>query len=282
MKVLDQKIGIFSWFGFVLPFEERIALIQETGFTGTSLWWEDEEEPFPMPKERMPALVRERGLILENIHVPWCDANALWSDDKALRRAIITKHKQWLEDCARFEIPLLVMHLCDGENPPEPNEYGLESMGELAKAAEEQGVRIAVENTRRRDSVEYVLRHISSRALGFCFDSSHHRLTDQEDFHLLRSFGDRLLTTHLSDNDGLKDRHWLPGHGVIDWVKVAGAFPRGYKDFLTLEVYPTPWEVQETPEEFLVRAYERIAGVRTLLEKNSKPIMSGPVALLDI
>ncbi|TWH60180.1 sugar phosphate isomerase/epimerase [Desulfitobacterium sp. LBE] len=270
MKVPEQKIGIFSWFGFVLPFGERISLIQEAGFTGTSLWWEDEEEPFPMPKERMPALVRERGLILENIHVPWCDANALWSDDQALRREIIARHKQWIEDCARFEIPLLVMHLCDGENPPAPNEYGLASMGELAKAAEELGVRIAVENTRRRDSVDYVLQHIASRALGFCFDSSHHRLTDQEDFQLLRTWGDRLMTTHLSDNDGLKDRHWLPGHGVIDWVRVADAFPRLYKDFLTLEVYPTPLEGQGRPEEFLARAYDRITGIRALIEQAQK------------
>ncbi|SHN81491.1 sugar phosphate isomerase/epimerase family protein [Desulfitobacterium chlororespirans] len=268
MRVPEQKTGVFSWFGFVLPFGERISLIQEAGFTGTSLWWEDEEEPFPMPKERMPALVRERGLILENIHVPWCDANALWSDEQALRGEIIARHKQWIEDCARFEIPLLVMHLCDGENPPQPNEYGLASMGELAGAAERQGVRIAVENTRRRDSVEYVLGQIASPALGFCFDSSHHRLTDQEDFHLLRAWGNRLMATHFSDNDGVEDRHWLPGHGVIDWAKVAGAFPKGYQDFLTLEVYPNPQERQGKPQEFLERAYDRISGVRILIENS--------------
>jgi sugar phosphate isomerase/epimerase len=29
--------------------------------------------------------------------------------------------------------------------------------------------------------------------------------------------GDRLLTLHISDNDGIDERHWLPGQGIINW-----------------------------------------------------------------
>lgn len=251
-------LGIFSWYGFVLPFQDRIALIQEVGFTGTSLWWEDEEEPFPLPKEKMPSLVREQGLRIDNIHVPCCEANHFWSEDKDLRQEIIKKHKEWLEDCARFNVPLLVMHLCDGEDAPAPNPHGLESLEKIVRRAEELGVNIAIENTRRMDSVVAVLEHISSPVLGFCFDSSHHRLTDKEDFRFLRTFGHRLKATHLSDNDGLADRHWLPGHGVIDWSKLSQAFPQAYEGFLTLEAYPTPEEAKGSPQAFLKLAYERI------------------------
>jgi len=35
--------------------------------------------------------------------------------------------------------------------------------------------------------------------------------------------GGRLLTTHLSDNDGEADRHWPPGEGVVDWRGLASA-----------------------------------------------------------
>ena len=45
---INYPLGIFSWFGFVLPFEERITLIKEAGFTATSIWWEDEDAPFPI------------------------------------------------------------------------------------------------------------------------------------------------------------------------------------------------------------------------------------------
>lgn len=55
---MNNPLGIFSWFGFVLPFQERIALIKEAGFTATSLWWEDEDAPHPMKKERLIQLLR--------------------------------------------------------------------------------------------------------------------------------------------------------------------------------------------------------------------------------
>lgn len=262
--LLGNSLGIFSWYGFVLPFSERIRLIREAGFRGTSLWWEDEMEPFPLGKEQMPALVRAEGLLLENIHVPWCDSDALWSEDSSLRDAITQQHSQWLEDCAKYNIPMLVMHLCDSENPTLPNEYGLESMGKLVTRAEKLGVKIAIENTRRIDQVTTVLDYISSSALGFCFDSSHHRLTNREDYYILKAYGNRLCATHLSDNDGLGDRHWLPDHGVIPWQKLFENFPRTYEGLLTLEVYPTPLEAQGSPREFLKKAYEKVKGLQGL------------------
>lgn len=255
---MGNSLGIFSWYGFVLPFAERIRLIREAGFIGTSLWWEDEMEPYSLQKEQMPALVRAEGLILENIHVPWCDSDALWSEDSSTRKAVIDQHSRWLQDCANFDIPMLVMHLCDGENPPLPNGYGLESMEKLVVQAEELGVKIAIENTRRMDLATTVLDHLPSSALGFCFDSSHHRLTNQEDYQVLRSYGDRLFATHLSDNDGLADRHWLPGHGIIPWAKLLENFPKSYEGLLTLEVSPTLQEAQGSPTEFLLEAYEKV------------------------
>jgi sugar phosphate isomerase/epimerase len=33
----------------------------------------------------------------------------------------------------------------------------------------------------------------------------------------VRKLGDMLMTLHLSDYDGVDEKHWLPGRGVIDW-----------------------------------------------------------------
>jgi len=266
-KRMKNPLGIFSWYGFILPFEERITLIKEAGFTATSLWWEDEDAPFPMKKESMPRLVRDKGLLLENIHVPFNDSSALWSEDESVRTEIVQSHIQWLQDCAKFSIPRMVMHLTEGDNPPVPNRQGLRSMEELVNVAEELGVTIAIENTRRTDNVPYVLRHVQSTPLGFCFDSSHHRLTDK-DFTLLKDYGDRLVATHLSDNDGLHDRHWLPGHGIINWDEVARAFSKTYEGCLTLEAYPTAEERRESPRKFLERAYQKVSGIQILLGKS--------------
>ena len=158
------------------------------------------------------------------------------------------------------------MHLTEGLNPPAPNSLGVQSLLELVKVAEELGVTIAIENTRGNDNVPYVLSKIQSNYLGFCYDSSHHYLSDKQDYRLLENFGERLVTTHLSDNDGLEVRHWLPGHGIIDWAMVAKNFPFGYRGCLTLEAYPTTDEREETPQVFLRKALQKLITLRSLLE----------------
>ncbi len=262
----DQyPLGIFSWFGFVLPFQERISLIKEAGFTATSLWWEDEDTPRLVKKESMPQLVKDMGLILENLHVPYNNSSELWSESESVRSEFIRRHIRWLNDCANYHIPMMVMHLTEGVSPPAPNSDGAKSFTELVKIAEELGVTIAVENTHRSDNVPYLLSEIQSDYLGFCFDSSHHFLSDKQNFSLFENFGERLVTTHLSDNDGLADRHWLPGHGIIDWSMVAKHFPAGYQGCLTLEAYPTAEEREESPEIFLERALQKIKYLRDRL-----------------
>ncbi|EGW38855.1 sugar phosphate isomerase/epimerase family protein [Desulfosporosinus sp. OT] len=263
----QYPLGIFSWFGFVLPFQERLRLIKEAGFTATSIWWEDEDTPWQIKKESMPQLVRDTGLVLENLHVPYNNSNELWSEHESVRFEFLQRHTRWLYDCANYHIPMMVMHLTEEVNHSAPNGYGLKSMLELVKVAEELGVIIAIENTRRSDNVPYLLSKIRSNYLGFCYDSSHHFLSDKQDFSLLVNFGDRLVTTHLSDNDGLADRHWLPGHGIIDWAMVAQRFPTGYRGVLTLEAYPMAEEREESPQVYLKRAYQKVKNVQDLLER---------------
>ena len=49
-------------------------------------------------------------------------------------------------------------------------------------------------------------------------------------------FQGRLITLHISDNDGIDERHWMPGQGVIVWqqwaqilVTMGYAFPFIYE-----------------------------------------------------
>ena len=260
----DIRLGIFSWFGYVMPFPKRLELIKKAGFDATCIWWEDEEGP-SIEKHEMPKMVVDSGLIIDNIHAPFCASNDLWSESSQAREEIIKKHMMWIEDCAKHRIPIMVMHLTEGEVTPAPNKYGVESMLSLVKVAEDLGVKIAVENTRREDNVPFVLSQIPSAHLGFCFDSSHANLGQGVDALLLKEYGDRLITTHLSDNDGMVDRHWIPGNGCIDWPKLGELFPsRSYRGSLTLEVCPK-WN--KTPEEFLAKAFGSASRVRDIFLK---------------
>lgn len=266
----EIKLGIFSWFGFVIPLPERLKMIKEAGFDATSVWWEDEKEPFAICKQDMPRMVKEAGLLLENIHVPYNNSNDLWSENTDARESIVRKHIEWLNDCSRFNIPLMVMHIMEGEEPPAPNKYGIESMSHLVKAAEELGVKIAIENTLRDDSVLFLLSEIKSSHMGFCYDSSHASLRKHRNDLLLKDYGGRLFATHLSDNDGIFDRHWLPGNGEICWDEMAASFPKDYKGFFTLETVPTEEEKKLGPEKFLAKAFKKIVWVEGLF-RASRP-----------
>jgi sugar phosphate isomerase/epimerase len=54
--------------------------------------------------------------------------------------------------------------------------------------------------------------------LGICFDSNHLLKEKPEEF--VARAGSRIVTLHISDYDGIDERHWLPGMGVINWTAV--------------------------------------------------------------
>ena len=104
---------------------------------------------------------------MENIHVPFNDSNNLWSETASARDKIVKQHVTWLEDCAKFDIPIMVMHIMEGNMTPELNKYGIESMLYLTKKAEEYKVKIAAENTKLVGGIHFILSEIQSDHLGF-------------------------------------------------------------------------------------------------------------------
>ncbi len=84
---------------------------------------------------------------------------------------------------------------------------------------------------------------------------------------ILRRYGRRIITTHISDNRREHDDHMLPFEGTYDWDQFAQAFARvKFNGVFLLEV-----EMRESafkdPREFLKQAYER---GQILLERTGK------------
>ncbi|MCX5792641.1 MAG: sugar phosphate isomerase/epimerase [Elusimicrobia bacterium] len=257
-----MKFGMYSFFGYVLPLEERLRLIREAGFDFTALWWGEEEPDIRAGrKHELPRLARDLGLAVDNIHVPFETCNRLWSPDKAEREAWVNDNLGWVEDCARAEVEILVMHPTHGKDFLPPGEDGLEAFARVLAAAERSKVRLAVENTRGELHLDKLLERFSSPFLGLCYDSSHARIVSPAPLALLERHGGRLLTTHLSDNDGEADRHWPPGEGVVDWRGLAAepAFRR--LGAVMLEVLGPRNEPWPAPETFLRDMRRRLQGL---------------------
>jgi len=191
----------------------------------------------------------------------------LWSEKRSIRDAVVNRHIIWINDCAVFGIPMMVMHISDTKAPSIPNKYGIDSISRILKIAEELNILIAIENTSRADYNQFVLKELPSQNLGLCYDSSHDWLYNSNQGELLEKSGKRLMAVHLSDNDGQKDRHWLPGEGNIDWEEVTDIFPyRSYNGNITLEVFPCHQDFNKTPQAFLKKGYQRALWIRSLLD----------------
>ncbi|WP_242966395.1 sugar phosphate isomerase/epimerase [Clostridium sp. BSD9I1] len=267
----ELKVGIFSWFGYIMPFEERIKIIKESGFDAVSIWWEDEfqdtQNSIVLKKDNIPEIISKYGLILENIHAPFTNTSDFWKGDLTTRKTLVNQHIGWIKECSKFNIPIMVMHVSELFKVEEPNHLGIECFLEIVRAAEVLGVKVAIENTDYNIFVDYILSNIDSSNLGFCFDTSHNVISKGEKINLLEKHGHRLFATHISDNDGLKDRHWIPYNGNIDWATLKKDFPIDtYKGILGMELYTREDEKKITPKEFAEKAYFNIDKLKRYLQ----------------
>ena len=271
----SHSYGLFSWYGYRRPMRERMEAIRRAGFDASSVWF-GRTEPMVHSgnQDLIPGCVRDAGLVFEYVHGSYTNCNKLWSESADDREIIFCDYSTDIEYCRLHKIPTLVVHISKGLNPKPPRETGLEVLARLVRQAEDSGVRLAVENTRQPGHIDYILENLDSPSLGFCYDSSHDLLFCEtegrgrvEPGELLRRWGHRLFITHLSDNDGLSDKHWLPGKGIGNWESFAAAFPaESYAGFLTLEILPKRYEYLPE-EEFLQEALNSLRWFDDLLQQ---------------
>lgn len=245
--------AISFYFGYQMPQPPRARMIRDAGFTHTCLWWGLPREE----RENGPGVIRDAGLIIENIHAPYPGVNEMWSDSRADHDKFLTRHIGWLDDCVRHHVDCMIMHINDGINGPPPNPHGVDALNRLLDAAEARGVTLALENAERQDLLEYLFCNISRPGLRFCCDLAHENVWGNPKYAVLKTWGHLLVQTHISDNFGQKDDHILPGDGAIDWPAVAGAFPKNtYRGNLSLECYSV--NKSQPPEQYLALAKKRL------------------------
>ncbi|GMQ55808.1 sugar phosphate isomerase/epimerase [Vallitalea sediminicola] len=265
MKNSKIKLGIFNWFGYIMPPTERVNKIIEAGFDSIMLWWD--EELFSKEGKKDLLKILEMDISIENIHAPYYECNKIWSNNEVERNYIINEFIKCIHDCYTYNIPVIVMHLTQGDYPHKPNINGLNSIKTILDEARRYGIRIAIENTRQEEFFEYILKNIKSDWLGVCYDSSHANLYSTSICEVLNKYGNRLMALHLSDNDGCTDRHWLPYEGVIDWNEIIIKLEEiEYTGNLSFEVFYDKTKNQYDPEKFLKMVHDKAVILRTELE----------------
>ena len=181
------------------------------------------------------------------------DAHAVFGPDKdlncpipELRPAMLERQKKCLAWSAECGIKTITIHT---GNPSYPgisletfHRYAIESLEELLPLAESLDITICIENiwfpTNTPGRLLDMFSHFNSKHLGFCFDSGHANIMAhptenpesravigwggmgipvQWSFDELEKMLPHIVNCHLHDNNGITDRHQMPGNGDVNW-----------------------------------------------------------------
>lgn len=240
--------GLYTFFGFLLPFAERLKRIRDAGFSSVCTWWGDTFAETDGDKRTHPALAARHGLVLEHAHLPYFGCDALWRNGLA-GDALTEGYTDAILAAAESGVATLVFHPFE-KRVPEGGDWRVFSarIRKLSNLCAQKNVRLAIENLADREGLCKILDSLSDNpAVGLCFDSGHANLVARNDFSLLTRYADRVFALHLHDNDGVSDQHLLPYLGSIDWARLLSALDQtAYHGSFMLEAgYPFDYDAAE-------------------------------------
>ncbi len=191
-------------------------------------------------------IIRDRGFQV-TVHAPFVDINPA-SPATTLRRAAMKRLKRSIHVSSQIGVGLWVFHpgLQTGISHFHPEldwDIQLKSVRELLDTSEQNGVKIAIENT--PDPFPFLLKSVKDfvrfyqdlgeESLALTFDVGHANINSQI-YEFLEKLPHKIVHAHLHDNNGGFDEHLGIGDGNIDWPKVIRAFRNvDYKGTLIIE-----------------------------------------------
>lgn len=187
------------------------------------------------------------GLVYQSIHAPFYGMDDIWHDESGeLSDIMITDLLNSIDDCARFDVPLVIMHAIIGMDNVTPNKLGVDRLEKVIDYAVKRNIKIGFENTEGEMYLDAIFeRYGDVENVGFTFDSGHEMCYNHSEDMLAR-FGKYIFSTHLNDNYGmtdpdeltfLDDRHLMPFDGKADWEKIAQRLRKcNFDGILTFEL----------------------------------------------
>ncbi len=202
--------------------------------------------------DRIRGWMEHRGLALNSIHAHFEQrqpGSDLAAPDEVQRQESVALYRTGLGALARLGGDILVTHHIAIPPPDrQPEAYArrrdafVASLGELAAAATDLGVRLAIENGGAgwRADVRHLMALIEAAAafpaIGVCLDTGHCHLGGDNPT-AIRTLGSRLITLHIHDNHGQRDEHIMPLDGTINWAAVVAALrATGYPGVFMYEI----------------------------------------------
>jgi sugar phosphate isomerase/epimerase len=232
--------------------EQTYALLRQCQIAAIEI---GTEHAGPALAERSPctkliALADQVSPYIYSLHAPYKPDRDLSLLDEQRRLVAVGHTEAALELASRLGASVVTIH--GSEEPilmserPARREQTRKSLASLVTKASRLNLRLALETmppewipagvVEAFDAVQ----GLDPNVIGFCLDTNHSNLTDDL-AETVRALGSRIWNVHLSDNDGLNQRHWMPFQGVIDWEALMTSLCEvNYTGPLVYEVNPRP------------------------------------------
>ena len=192
-----------------------------------------------LPVPNWARLMGDNGINCWSVHAPFGRDVDLSAMDGDIRAAAMATTLRAVDIAEQLGAHVLVIH--GGAEPvaarerPARLDFARAAICQVARACHDAGLLLAVEFLPRTcpgncvDELLHFLDGIGSDMAGVCLDVNHANL-GQDILANIGELGERILSLHISDNDALDEKHWLPGQGVLDWVAIVAALQRcGYR-----------------------------------------------------
>lgn len=283
MIVVDigMQSRVYELFG-----QEKYRKMYEDGFRYCDLGLSDTEKPlyncdeteFQRRMQEELALAREAGIVFSQVHGPWrYPPRDATPEDRAER-------KEKMEKCFRaakiVNCPYVVIHPLmpygtkEDPNPETMFQINVDFFSSLIPAARENGVTICIENMPMKmlslSSPAETLRlveTINDPNVAFCLDTGHSIVMDEQPAAAVRMGAKWLRVLHVHDSDGVKDRHWYPGEGAIDWEGFSAALKDvAFDGIVSMEIHTDT----TLPEELYRQETRKLATIARRLADDAQ------------
>ena len=193
---------------------------------------------------RAKQMAETAGVTIRSLHLPFSDRLNFCAPDQGNREETMRVQKEMLQGAAALGVKYVIAHSGIPYPQTERKKYleiARENIAELQKEASALGIHVCVESLLPscigRNSRELLYILSAHPDLRVCLDPNH--LFDEDHAALIRAVGEKIAAVHFSDYDGLDERHWMPGEGIINWSAIVAALSEvGYKGPLLYEVNP--------------------------------------------
>lgn len=245
--------------------------IHEIGYDTLEIWCYEPHFYYQSQDyvQRVKMELEQRKISIHSLHATFHGLLDLSGSDDCDRTHALETVKKQAGIASYLGAQILIVHP-GGKNVPMSEReirigYFLEALNQLIPVCQRLGLKIAVENMGpdylgdKIEEIDRILNNYENDLVGICLDTSHAHLTGDL-FNYLDYLGERIITFHISDNNGLHDDHLPPGRGQIDWPKfLKGVEKIGYKGPLVMEIldkesdnlYKSIKKAKETLEYFL-------------------------------